>query len=592
MASSAQHRSKPENGPELLTEHGYNPQVLKHDPDIRGKPNSTWLYEFCGLGVATAALVAIYAVLHESHNRLKPDFSHGITLNTIISLLIEVFTLGVGVVLAAVAGQIKWNWFWTRPRRLDDFRIFDNVLGSPLGAVKMLATPRIASKSIVSVISVLTLLSLAVGPFSQQLLRYESRPVALDVASIPRSNMYDAHTAGAIVSQTNTDLAIKASFYNGMFNSAQPSLFAVQPACPTGNCTWPRFSSIGVCSRCTDTSSAITQICIDEGAPQSRVNICYWTIPGGPFLSHGQTVLNMTAFFPIQPIGFTPALPMEDTTLAHVQMLVNTGSIASPQTYALTCQLYFCIKTYQSSIESGILHEAVVATFPNASTPSVATKIVVKRPPKNQTSFGFAGAAYPNVTLVPDLDDGILGGNYSWVGMMANPLQMFLAGSLKGSATISVREQSYTSDAMQVMWGAFEGSQWNVSRMASTWESIATSLTNAIRVDPLSSGSTTEAGIASANQIFVSVRFEWISLPIVVLVLTGVALVVVIRQTRAAHLESFKGESLAVLFAGLKEAKRAELSVPVVTLEHMRTVAKRLQVKLQVSSKDGQYYLA
>jgi hypothetical protein len=53
------------------------------------------------------------------------------------------------------------------------------------------------------------------------------------------------------------DFGIVASINRGFYNSSIDSLDTVAFNCPTGNCTWPTFASVAVCSSCKDVSKDI-----------------------------------------------------------------------------------------------------------------------------------------------------------------------------------------------------------------------------------------------------------------------------------------------------------------------------------------------
>lgn len=101
-----------------------------------------WVWELLSVLVAAASLIAMYETLKRYDGTALPELPRGITLNTVVSLLSQLFTVCIGVVITEIIGQAKWNWFNAQPQRLIDFKIFDDAKSSPLGAAKLLTTPR------------------------------------------------------------------------------------------------------------------------------------------------------------------------------------------------------------------------------------------------------------------------------------------------------------------------------------------------------------------------------------------------------------------------------------------------------------------
>lgn len=79
------------------------------------------------------------------------------------------------MVIGEGIGQLKWVYFEQRPHRLADFDTFDGGSRGPLGAIKMLY--KINGRAIVASIGgIVTILALAMDPFVQQVVSFESKP--------------------------------------------------------------------------------------------------------------------------------------------------------------------------------------------------------------------------------------------------------------------------------------------------------------------------------------------------------------------------------------------------------------------------------
>lgn len=556
-------------------------------PSSKGK-HFRWLWEVLSLITALLALIGIWGVLYLYDGKSLPDFPYRITLNTIVSLLAQVFSVSIGFIIAAVSGQAKWNWFWYKPQRLIDFKIFDGAVSGPVGAARLLLTRRIVFHSLATASALLMIVALAVGPFTQQLVKYESRAAQVGIASIPRSTQYDDYTTGAFAQEPDIVFAMKAAYYNGLYNYSNQSLLAVNPTCSTGNCTWSDFSSLGVCAECVNSTASIKKSCItgDE--------YCSYTLPSGLSIIGGgslTTLINSTCTYSLPSAILSdnvPGLSFYNSTLVQLDIIANPMSEAfRTPAVAYSCNLYLCIKTYHASVQSGQLNETPVATFPNASTPSVESKILFD-PAGNPSSI-------PNLTFVPDSEDGISGGPYGVTGTAVAAMSQFLSGTSSTSSLLvgwgqgGIGEQSFTTGPVQVLWDALST---NSSSQGVVLESIATGFTNVIRTDNSSSGSTMLTGAAWENETYVNVQWLWICLPLAVLGLTVLTLGVAIWQTSRIGVECFKSDSLPTLFAGLTETKRREYGGKIVTPDDMVSAAEAVCARLTRSATNGEYHLS
>jgi hypothetical protein len=105
--------------------------------------------------------------------------------------------------------------------------------------------------------ALLTIMTIAINPFVQQIISYEARLVNVTEASIPVAINYN--TTGQVGGSLEADLTIKAAIMNAVLNiDATSSLFDVRPDCATGNCTWPPYQTLAVCSACNDLTKELT----------------------------------------------------------------------------------------------------------------------------------------------------------------------------------------------------------------------------------------------------------------------------------------------------------------------------------------------
>ena len=228
----------------------------------------TWFYELIAIGISVASLIAIGAILIAYDQQRSPQLRFGLTLNAIISILATAMKAGLVFAVASSISQLKWCWMQKIPRPLRDLQRFDEASRGFSGAFTMLFTR--SARSLASVGAVITILAVAIDPFVQQLAAYPIRTVLTPSSSTltKRSTVFNTNSLS-----TPFMSAVEAAFWS------EPSQFARNPTCASGNCTWPPFRSVGWCSKCEDITSS------------ASLSGCTYTVDGDfspPNRSYGQ----------------------------------------------------------------------------------------------------------------------------------------------------------------------------------------------------------------------------------------------------------------------------------------------------------------
>lgn len=215
---------------------------------IRGALDS-WFYEYTALVFSVGCLAALVIILGIYNGKETPQLPYNITLNALISVLSTAARSSLLFAVAGTLGQLKWVWFMDS-RELSDMQTFDSATRGPWGALVLLCSRSI--RPLASMGAVITIVTLAYGPFLQQLVRY---PVIYNSVL-----SYDATTKKA------TSLDATANFSN--WDSARVAAWLdidrfdrETPGCPTGNCTWPTFTSLEYCTKCGDTTAETSLKC-------------------------------------------------------------------------------------------------------------------------------------------------------------------------------------------------------------------------------------------------------------------------------------------------------------------------------------------
>jgi hypothetical protein len=135
-----------------------------------------WKYELLSMIVSSGALLAIVAVLFAFDGKPMTHWRAVAEPNTVVSAL---STLAKSSMLMAVGqglGQLKWQHFGQRSRRLIEFEIFENASRGPWGSLELLYY--INWRALVgSTGAIITILAVAMDPFAQQVIQFNSRLV-------------------------------------------------------------------------------------------------------------------------------------------------------------------------------------------------------------------------------------------------------------------------------------------------------------------------------------------------------------------------------------------------------------------------------
>ena len=177
--------------------------------------------------------------------------------------------------LSAVAGslgQLKLDCFRThRKRTLCDLPAFDDATRRPAGPISLLLDRPRGALAVLG--AAITLLALAFDPFTQQIVRYPPRSTtAPDGVAVTRRAFGIAADPGSV----EFTRALNAALWE------DPTQFERTLFCSSGHCDWPRFSSLGWCSKCEDatTSARLKGACSYENGVSNIT--CRISIGGGP----------------------------------------------------------------------------------------------------------------------------------------------------------------------------------------------------------------------------------------------------------------------------------------------------------------------
>lgn len=396
-------------------------------------------------------------------------------------------------------------------------------------------------------------------------------------------------------------------------------------SCPTGNCTWPPFESLAICSRCTDVEASLESIVsrsdqvgqpffdvVDDGSngelPPSGTA---FRLPNGLYLDNQNGCkYNFTSGFSTSPTNTVAMATLgtsnaTETISAHdldtliwsmsmIRLRPDASTTAWPDLplSAMECALFYCINSYEFKISSGT---------PTATSEQVldAKRVANSWQPESDKSF----------LNEPILESIAFQENYSRIPRTDLMLVSPATGSRfnlskKAIDTTSYFFQSkfatklYNQDISDSKNGSFNG-YYVVSPLKTyepsiiqalfasqdineTFTTLAASMSNAIRngADETFDGiPLVLTGSKGELTTFYRVVWPWISLHAFIVITGMVFLLLTIRENKRHGLmvPMWKSSSLAMLNRGQEVAG---ILSGMQTVEQMEAVSKTSQVIL------------
>lgn len=152
-----------------------------------------WVWEIGASIFSLGCFAAVVGVLvaNEDKSLSSWTFVFGTSLNTLIATLSTLSRAALMVPVASCISQLKWIHLIGASRPLKDAQVFEDASRGPWGSLELMWKLHIRTK-LATWGSVITILTLAMGPFAQQLLSYPTRTVVSGGATFYTSHVYDS----------------------------------------------------------------------------------------------------------------------------------------------------------------------------------------------------------------------------------------------------------------------------------------------------------------------------------------------------------------------------------------------------------------
>lgn len=263
-----------------------------------------WLWDMSCIIFSAACIVSVVVLVFKLDGTWVSKWTFVLQPSTLIAILITAAQSSMMLVVSDIIGQLKWlHMSLPRAHPLADLDTFESASKGPLGSLGLFyrwRTPTITIGPLVYTGSLITVVALAMGPFAQQVINIQTNNLVAQGnanSTILVSNYYNSNNSiidtemslamnGQIVVSRSANGAfdvardIQGAFFDGIYGLGGSF---IDFGCPTGNCSWSPFSSLGMCSTCHDVTSN-TKITSDGVAGGTR----WFQTPGGWYIEINQ----------------------------------------------------------------------------------------------------------------------------------------------------------------------------------------------------------------------------------------------------------------------------------------------------------------
>ncbi|KAK3291640.1 uncharacterized protein B0H64DRAFT_435938 [Chaetomium fimeti] len=553
---------------------------------------ATWTFELFGLLVSAAGLGAMVYVLLRYDGQRIPDWG-SLSFNTLISILAVVGKMAALYGATSAVSQLKWIWLTEHGKNLIDYKTFDSGSRGVSGA--MMLAWSLKGRSIAVLGALAIIIGAAAGPFAQQIVHFYDHEYE-DVgrtAWLAKADILDSLGPKMDSSTWTLDPIFKANAITALFLPTQEVLTQPRFNCPTGNCTWAPFSTLGFCSTCVDLSSQLKRTCKTVSSsdntttaqtctvafPGEREPLSLWYVADPDFdgaseymvlnstLAANSTALtNITwpstiyqsirAVVPTDELGGTRNPYLEaDGTMANngIHILKNdTRFIASE------CAITSCVRRIQASVTRGIYSETILDTTTQLRDPYTPPNPITITPPWSPNT---------NFTIHPE-----------WLESLPLTHPDPLGGQLQGRVHTDDSNQairvvdlpasgaaSRANDALQaVFYADFHNTNGSSSsssgstcptpddNVACAFRALGAALTKSVRDLAVLRNGTGVPYVAEGRVMvvgtFIRVEWAWMALPVAVWVLSLVTVLVAMGESRGVPLWRDSALPLVLLY--------------------------------------------
>ncbi|KAF2735264.1 hypothetical protein EJ04DRAFT_601070 [Polyplosphaeria fusca] len=547
----------------------------------------TWYPEVLSIFTAWIALATLLFLLGYYFNT-TPFTWHSLTLNTWVSIFSTIMKSLLLFTVSACLSQWMYISFSQRKSRLLDFNMYDGASRGLNGSFGLLWGTKF--RSIASIGAVITISSLAIDPFVQQVIGLGHIEMSSNTTSISLATKYAKgmqHRLGGSGPSVNImptiDFSMQSAITTGLSASERNIQQQVNFKCPSSQCAWTPFLTLGVCSSCNDVSSKLFRreigafrnqllqgALFDFNAPKNltaQQPFADFELPNGLHLQDYENFTIDMVTFSTSDWNQTITFQHNDTLLWALTVIKRVSK-AYPANlndfFALECGLSYCVQNISALVaNSTVLEDSTmllskqdgISNLPqtlevndNSRTslwkPNEASQIPDLQLTSNDTKFNVTYASissiatFLNTTFVMPGDRN-LGATGFFMSSLPKVIVPGPAGQ-NNSTDINKDGQGpeFQPTVMQQLY--------NTPNITQTFEVLAKSMSINMRNND--DNHTVQFGTISVTVY--KVRWGWITLPILSLLVGTVFLVLTMWFSRTKGAPLWKSSALAVLKVG------------------------------------------
>lgn len=413
----------------------------------------------------------------------------------------------------------------------------------------------------------ITVLSIGIDPFSQQILQYYDCNVA-DVnakATLPTSNFY---LPGQYFSNGDTkipDSSMSAALYLGLLYPPTNASANIKAQCSTGNCVFSSsnsasYSSIAMSSECSDISNLIQNVSYTDANNYTSLN---YTLPSGAVIGPNAVVLS--SMYVVDGSDD----PSQDLVTIDTLMAQSPNIDASSYTpFATRCSLYPSVNSYAGNITNGVLQENFISSermqFYGGGTFAYYYSLAAKQTFRDGSSVQCTPTSEPKSST--DLCSllGYTPYNFSSTETVCYPNDCIWTLGVNPTGGIQARiSELFSNQSVQNIdgipnspapWlvGLWSNGTADLAHFQTTMKGLADTMTSVMRQQGDNSTASLVTGTTLGSQTCIRVQWPWLSFPAALLFLTVIFFISTVAQISSSPMRNvWTSPSLALLFHGL-----------------------------------------
>ncbi|KAI1740461.1 hypothetical protein F4680DRAFT_448216 [Xylaria scruposa] len=553
-----------------------------------------WRWELVMLIVSLIAFAALVIVLAVMDNQLARSWGP-LTLNSINSLLTTVIVSSMAAIVGAALSQNLWNGFGqlrtsngltTRPAQ--DLQLYHDASRGPTGSLVLLLKQ--GPLSVAALGAVVTILNLAFATFTQQLITSEmhsTRDMTTIAKPFPRSQRYASmilkNGVENGVPSYQVDFSTLSTIIGaGLGNIAQP----LQVQCPSRDCTYlTEIPSIAIDGSCTDVTDQLDNkgSCSWEMPPCNKTTPegfgsedlcgavgkpCKYSLPTGPSLTFqpGYNILKKADLWAIWnatnlagdgPHLDLPSIAYNDTSRSYIMKFAAIGlppSLAGPfinssrgasKSTLPPMQAHESLNYYDLSVENGTTTYRVSKSYTDIAANSEQDGLNFVDP---KTGWAISDPPYYGVSDFQDrmallaATTNLVPYNDSYVAADWVLPNYYRFGPPNTANLDLLQGVYYHSDDLR---------NWTLN--------LAQAITNNIAAVSPAPQTDQFDGHVFSQQSYFKIRWYWISLPSLVLILSYAFLGATIIQTQRRLVQPWKSNVLVMAFADMEDSVKTRI---------------------------------